>query len=119
MSITINCAGNPTTIVFDIYIDPSGHVRTLDGTPIGGATVTLFRSDRSSVPFEQVPDGNGIMAIANRRNPDLTDNGGRFGWDTVSGYYKVRAAKDGCTSPSDPNQLCDGIGCSGCSTGHV
>ncbi len=91
--------------MFDIYIDPSGHVRTLDGTPIGGATVTLFRSDRSSVPFEQVPDGNGIMAIANRRNPDLTDNGGRFGWDTVSGYYKVRAAKDGCTSPSDPNQL--------------
>jgi len=103
--ITIHCPDSTTsTILFDIYIDPSGHVRTVDGEPIDGATVTLFRSDSPSGPFVQVPDGSGIMSLANRNNPDLTDADGRFGWDVFAGFYKVRGEKEGCVSPTDPSQ---------------
>jgi cysteine-rich repeat protein len=88
-------------VTYTIYVDPSGVVQTVDGTPIAGATVTLLRSDASSGPFEAVPSGSGVMSPANRTNPSLSDLDGRFGWDTVAGYYKVRAEKEGCTSPAD------------------
>ena len=89
--IHISCpGGTPTEIQFTIYIDPSGHVRSVEGSPITGATVTLFRSDSSSGPFVQVPDGSSIMAPENRQNPDVTDAEGRFGWNVFAGFYVVR-----------------------------
>ncbi len=88
----------------DVYIDPSGHVRDLNGTGIAGATVTLLRSDSSSGPFDVVPDGNAIMSPSNRTNPDLTDAEGFFHWDVMAGFYVVRAEAAGCVSPDDPAQ---------------
>jgi hypothetical protein len=102
--ITILCGGSPTTIAFDIYIDPSGTVRTVAGAPIAGAVVTLLRSDSASGPFVQVDDGSGIMSLANRNNPDTTDVNGHFGWDVIAGFYVVRAAATDCVSPTNPAQ---------------
>ena len=73
---------------------------TPSGRPVYEATVTLYRSDSPSGPFEVVPTGSFVMSPANRRNPDLTDETGHFGWDVIAGYYKVRAEKEGCTSAS-------------------
>jgi hypothetical protein len=83
---------------FNIYIDPSGHVRNANGNPIRGAKVTLYRSDYAQGPFELVPDGSAIMSPANRTNPMYSDERGYFGWDTPAGYYVVRAEKPGCTA---------------------
>jgi hypothetical protein len=101
--ITIVCGGVPTMTQFDIYIDPSGHVRTATGDPIAGATVTLFRSDSAGGPFAVVPNGSAVMSPANRVNPDTTDANGRFGWDVITGFYRVRASAQGCVSPTDPS----------------
>jgi len=90
----------PSDIDFDIYIDPSGAVRTVAGAPVVGALVTLFRSDSAAGPFEAVPDGSAVMSPMNRHNPDTSDTVGHFGWDVISGFYKVRAQADGCTSPA-------------------
>ena len=95
--------GGVETYDIGIYIDPSGVVRTPDGTPIPGVTVTLYRSDSDAGPFAVVPDGSAIMSPANRTNPDLTDANGFFQWDVLAGYYVVRAEKDGCADPNDPN----------------
>jgi hypothetical protein len=82
-----------------IYIDPSGVVQTTGGTPVVGATVTLFRSDTGDLgTFVQVPNGSAIMSPGNRNNPDTTDSVGHFGWDVIAGFYTVRAAKTGCGS---------------------
>jgi parallel beta-helix repeat protein len=100
ITITLLCPGGPpVAIQFDAYIDPSGVVRRTDGTPIAGATVTLFRLDEASGTFVQVPDGDAIMSPSNRRNPDLSNGNGHFGWDTLAGFYKVRAEKAGCRAP--------------------
>jgi hypothetical protein len=101
VKITLNCpSGGGTTISEgDIFIDPSGVVKTTGGVLLPGATVTLFRSDSSSGPFTQVPDGSGLMSITNQHNPDTTDTAGHFGWDVIAGYYKVRAEMAGCVSP--------------------
>ncbi|MCC6180120.1 MAG: carboxypeptidase regulatory-like domain-containing protein [Chloroflexi bacterium] len=96
IAITIVCGDVLTPIVFDIYIDPSGTVKTPGGTPVAGATVTVYRSDSEIGPFEVVPNDSVIMSIANRRNPDTTDAAGHFGWDVIAGFYKVRAEKVGC-----------------------
>jgi Nidogen-like/Carboxypeptidase regulatory-like domain len=83
----------------DIYIDPSGVVQTTGGSPIAGATVTLFASDTGDAnTFVQVPNGSAIMSPGNRNNPDTTDSTGHFGWDVVPGFYFVRASKTGCTT---------------------
>jgi hypothetical protein len=95
-SWTLDCG---TTGGFDIYIDPSGTVKAVGGTAISGVTVTLYRSDDSAGPFVQVPNGSAIMSPGNRANPDTTDATGHFGWDVLAGFYKVRAAKAGCTAP--------------------
>ncbi|MDX6587769.1 MAG: hypothetical protein QOI31_2242 [Solirubrobacterales bacterium] len=92
---------------FPIYIDPSGFVREDDGTPgtpIAGATVQLFRSDFADSALSLVPNGSDIMSPSNRTNPDTTDSGGHFGWDVIAGFYTVRASKDGCRNPEDPDQ---------------
>jgi hypothetical protein len=106
ISISVVCPdpADSKTVDFDIYIDPSGFVRTVGGDPIAGATVTLFRSDSSSGPFEQVADGSGIMSPSNRTNPDTTDADGHFGWDVIAGFYIVRAEAEGCVSPTDRTQ---------------
>ena len=101
ITVTINCPdGTQENVAFDIYIDPSGVVQTLSGIPIRDAVVTLFRSDSPTGPFEQVPDGSAIMSPSNRANPDQTDAEGRFRWDVISGYYVVRAERDGCVAVS-------------------
>ncbi len=102
ISIVLACPGGSTQDVqFDVYIDPSGHVEDTRGNPIQGATVTLLRSDFETGPFEEVPDGSAIMSPANRTNPMVTGADGRFGWDTIAGYYVVRATADGCVDPAD------------------
>lgn len=102
--ITIKCPNTINTIPFDIYIDPSGVVETVDGTPLSDATVTLWRSDSSAGPFQAVESRSAVMSVANRANPDTTDANGHFGWDVAAGYYKVRAEKVGCRSPGDSSQ---------------
>ncbi|HWO23321.1 MAG TPA: PxKF domain-containing protein, partial [Kofleriaceae bacterium] len=87
---------------FDLYIDPSGWVQTVHGTPLRGALVTLYRSESAFGPFEVVPDGSALMSPKNRTNPDHTDSAGHFGWDTIAGYYVVRAEYPGCVAPGDP-----------------
>jgi Zn-dependent metalloprotease len=105
VTITVQCPGGaPVVIAFDVYIDPSGVVVDQSGEPLDGATVTLYRSDAFDGPFTVVPDGSGLMSVANRNNPDTTGGGGRFGWDVVAGYYRVRAEREGCASPADPAQ---------------
>jgi hypothetical protein len=84
---------------FPIYIDPSGFVRTVDGAPLAGAKVTLFRSEAKSGPFAVVPNGSAVMSPMNRVNPDLSEASGHFGWDVIAGFYKVRVEKAGCHAP--------------------
>lgn len=103
IAIVISCpSGAQQTIDFDLYIDPSGLVKTTSLVPVADATVSLFRADVLEGPFELVPDGSALMSPMNRSNPSLSDVNGHFGWDVVAGYYKVRASKAGCVSPVDP-----------------
>ena len=97
VSIT-NCpdAADNIDFGFSVYIDPSGNVRTVQGAPVAGATVTLRRSDTAAGPFTVVADGSNIMSPSNRTNPDVTDSEGFFHWDTIAGYYIVRAEFAGC-----------------------
>ncbi len=106
LRIEVACpgAGVDKTLDVDVYIDPSGHVRDVNGTGIVGATVTLLRSDSSSGPFVAVADGSAIMSPSNRTNPDTTTAEGRFGWDVIAGFYVVRAEATGCVSPDNPAQ---------------
>lgn len=99
VTITTSCRNQPShTTAFNIYIDPSGTVRNANGNRILHARVTLYRSDNALGPFEVVPDGSTIMSPANRVNPMFSDDSGHFGWDTLAGYYVVRAEKPGCTA---------------------
>ncbi|MCH8948879.1 MAG: hypothetical protein IIB87_00695 [Chloroflexi bacterium] len=106
LRIQVSCpgAGVDKTLEVDVYIDPSGYVRDVNGNGIVGATVTLLRSDSSSGPFDVVPDGSAVMSPSNRTNPDTTDAEGRFGWDVIAGFYIVRAEAAGCVSPDNPAQ---------------
>lgn len=98
VAITIVCPdGSVQNVQFDIYIDPSGVVVDQAGRPVSGAVVTLSRSDSREGPFVAVPDGSDLMSPANRANPMTTGATGHFGWDVVSGFYEVSAAKSGCT----------------------
>ncbi len=90
---------SPSEDTFPIYIDPSGLVQTTDGAPLAGATVTLYRSDSKAGPFTVVPNGDAAMSPMNRRNPDVSEADGHFGWDVIAGFYKVRAEKSGCHGP--------------------
>jgi hypothetical protein len=89
--IEIACPGGPTQITdFNIYIDPSGVVRTVEGAPIVGARVTLYRSDTENGAYVIVPNGDAVMSPSNRTNPDYTDGSGRFGWDVIAGFSGAR-----------------------------
>jgi hypothetical protein len=96
--------GNPEEITFPIYIDPSGFVHTVSGAPLGGATVTLLRSENKDGPFAAVPNGSAAMSPLNRHNSDLSEADGHFGWDVIAGFYKVRVEKGGCHAPAQPGQ---------------
>ena len=87
----------PVRECMTVWIDPSGHVRTSHGIPLPGAKVTLMRATTANGPFRPIANGSGVMSPANRRNPDTTNSVGHFGWDVVSGYYKVSASHSGCT----------------------
>ncbi|HEX5532779.1 MAG TPA: nidogen-like domain-containing protein [Actinomycetales bacterium] len=97
--LSVECPdGSQEETAFDLYIDPSGTVRTPSGAPVPDALVTLYRADNEAGPFVAVQDGSAVMSPTNRVNPMLTDGDGRFGWDTVAGYYVVRAERAGCTA---------------------
>jgi hypothetical protein len=104
-TITIKRSGCPNSAEdgeseATVYIDPSGKV--LDGNngdaPIAGATVELLSSPSLFGSYTLVPNGSAVMSPVNRVNPDTTDSEGMFGWDTVPGFYEVRAEKAGCGS---------------------
>ena len=59
---------------------------------LDGHAVALGRPERA---VQEVPDGSAIMAPTNRANPDTTDSAGHFGWDVITGYYRVRASHAG------------------------
>ncbi len=104
IAISLDCGSGPITNSWNLYIDPSGYVKTVGGAPIAGATVKLYRSDSPFGPFVQVPNNSAIMSPQNRTNPDTTDATGHFGWDVTAGYYQVRASKPGCVSAADPSE---------------
>lgn len=105
VGVVVHCPGvADRTVGFDIYIDPSGNVKTVAGAPIAGATVTLYRSDFELGPYDVVADGSRVMSPANRHNPDTTDALGHFGWDVTGGWYKVRAEKAGCRDPANASK---------------
>ena len=106
VTITLACTNGTTqNTAFAIFIDPSGTVRdAASGQPIPGATVTLYRSESEGGPFTVVPDGSSMLSPATSHNPQTTGSDGRYLWNVVSGYYKVRAASAGCVSPTDPSQ---------------
>lgn len=85
-----------------VWIDPSGTVNFVTGAAAPGAEVVLLRSVSESPegPFEPVPDGSAVMSPQNRKNPDLVDGEGRYGWDVIAGFYQVRARLSGCTASS-------------------
>jgi len=80
------------------YIDPSGTVHTGRGLPVAGARVVLTTAPTSQAPFSIVPNGSPVMSPANRRNPDVTDTLGFFGWDVLPGFYRVTASHPGCVT---------------------
>jgi hypothetical protein len=99
LRITKACpGGGGGVLIVDVYIDPSGVVRDQNGNPLPGATVTLYAAPTAAGPWTVVPDGSTVMSANNRRNPDVTNPGGWFGWDVTSGWYKVVASKPGCGS---------------------
>jgi hypothetical protein len=107
IQIHIDCPGATPDqdIEFGLYIDPSGVVKDTNGNPIEGAVVTLYRSSSASGPFFPVPNGSTVMSPSNRENPSFTTADGRFGWDVVAGFYKVRAETDPpCVSAANHSQ---------------
>ena len=101
VAITCPNPADNSSFDFSIYIDPSGTVVDSDGAALAGATVTLYRADASTGPFVQVTNGSAIMSPGNRNNPDTTSATGGFGWDVITGYYKIRASKTGCVDPNN------------------
>ncbi|MGI5183344.1 cellulose binding domain-containing protein [Dactylosporangium sp. CA-152071] len=98
--ITIVCNGVTFTSTGNLFIDPSGKVSNTAGSPISGATVTLYRSATQTGTYTAVPNGSTtIMSPRNRANPSLTNGYGFYRWDVSPGWYKVRVTKAGCTAP--------------------
>jgi hypothetical protein len=86
------------TLEFPIWIDPSG--RVVDGAhedaPVEGATVTLLSSPTLTGTYTAVPNGSSVMSPTNRVNPDMSSEGGQYGWEVIEGFYKIQATKAGC-----------------------
>jgi hypothetical protein len=95
------CSTSSLTYFENTAVTLSGVVSSAQtGQPIPGATVTLSRSDSAGGSFTQVPDGDAIMSPGNRTNPDTTDASGHYGWDVITGFYRVHASAAGC-APRD------------------
>jgi hypothetical protein len=103
VEIEISCPDTSVeTTEFTQYIDPSGYILFEDSVPAIGATVSLYRSDAATGPFELVPNGSAIMSPDNRVNPDTSiPDEGRFGWDVIPGFYIVRATNGLCFAESE------------------
>jgi hypothetical protein len=100
---TITCpSGESTTVIIDIYIDPSGVIVDRYGTPITGAIATLLRSDTSDGVFEAIPDGSDLLAPSTRTNPQVTAADGRFYWDAVLGWYRIQVEVPGAPAYLTP-----------------
>jgi hypothetical protein len=105
ITITIHCNGQAKTTTASVFIDPSGRILAPDGTtPIPGATVSLLRSTSNTAagPFVLAP----VLAPPNNlMQPNVsTQTSNQFGfyrWDVVPGFYKVSAAKAGCTAVNE------------------
>jgi hypothetical protein len=95
-------------IVINALIDPSGNVLDTNGNPIGGATVTILRSDVFAGPFTPVDVTQ--PGIEPATNPETTDTAGTFMWDVDSGFYEVQAGSGSCTDPNDPSSSTATIG---------
>jgi YVTN family beta-propeller protein len=78
------------------YVDPSGVVVTRTGVPVAGAKVVLERASARRGKLAAVANGSVVMSPANRRNPDRTNALGHFGWDVLSGFYRVSSSHPGC-----------------------
>jgi len=100
VSIAIDCPSTTdVNFSFGIFIEPSGYVHDAGtGLPVSGASVTLLRSYSSSGPFIPVPNNTALMSRGNHTNPSTTGAEGKFGWDVVAGYYKMRASASGYRS---------------------
>ena len=97
VTITSTCGdGAQHTVVFTVYIDPSGVVVDTSGAPVEGATVTLMRADTATGPLTPVADGSAVMSPSARTNPETTGPDGVFHWDVIPGFYQVQARKAGC-----------------------
>ena len=102
---TSGCSTSSLTYLESTTATLSGVVSSVQtGQPIAGATVTLFRSASAGGPFAQVPNGNAIMSSENRTNPATTDASGHYGWDVVTGFYRVQASAAGC-APLDSQAI--------------
>lgn len=104
VTTSVRCAGVLSSEELSLYIDPSGDVVDTDNNSVSGATVTLLWSESPFGPFVPVPNGDWMMSPSNRVNPDTTNAAGRYGWDVVAGFYRVRAEKPGYTNPSDSTE---------------
>jgi YVTN family beta-propeller protein len=92
------CGGNSMGGTFNVYTDPSGSVSTSGHVPVADATVTLQRAAHQGARLRPVANGSVVMSPGNRRNPDRTTAEGLFGWDVLSGYYRVTASHPGCAA---------------------
>jgi DNA-binding beta-propeller fold protein YncE len=79
-------------------VDPSGLVTTNHGVPLAGVQVTLQRSLFPHGPFTPPRVGSTVMAPSVNR--ERTNPAGHYGWDVIPGYYRVLAARPGCTAAS-------------------
>jgi hypothetical protein len=102
VKVSMTCNGTPVERTASIFIDPSGVVVNTLGKPIEGAQVTLSRSSSGTAtgPFADVVNGDSTVMdpAVNVNNPTTTNQYGWYRWDVIPGWYKVRAAKAGCTS---------------------
>lgn len=97
-NVPATCAPGAPATTINVYIDPSGTVTDQYGRGIGGATVTLLRSDAAGGPYVAVPNESPIMSEANNANPSVADDTGFFHWDVSEGWYRVKAEAPGCTT---------------------
>jgi hypothetical protein len=85
---TSACSDSSVTYIESTATPLGGEVSSAQtGQPIPGATVALLRSDSAGGPFKEVP-GSGAT----------TDSGGHYGWELITGFYRVSASAPGCAS---------------------
>ena len=106
INVTTSCVngGGGAQPPINVWIDPAGTVKDTLGNPLVGAKVVLYKLNTDTNVFEVVPNGSGIMADKNRKNPDATGLYADFSWAVLPGRYKVRASYPGCHAVGKPTQ---------------